>query len=57
MLFSFSEFYPNGGLSDVLNSFDTLQECMNYIENQSLSEFSYIFDRIEGIITKDLCAE
>jgi hypothetical protein len=52
MIFSFTEFYPSGGLSDVMESFDDFADAIAYIKGYS-SEYLYIFDRINGEIVYD----
>lgn len=55
LLFSFSEFYPGGGLDDIRDEFDTLNDAMAYIDNNlyDLSEYAYLFDCEERQIIWD----
>jgi hypothetical protein len=56
MLFSFPEYYPSGGIGDVLKDFDSLEEAKEFLERPDIhisSDSCYVFDRIEGRIVYD----
>jgi hypothetical protein len=51
MVFSFPEYYPSGGLSDVIGDYDTIEEAKEAIEKGDIfisSDFCYVFDREIG---------
>lgn len=59
-LFSFSEYYPSGGLSDVRKMFDSVDEANKHIDiclsgesEYYLSEYWYLWDRLEDKIIRD----
>ncbi len=50
-LFSFSEFYPNGGLSDIQGAYDTFDEAITAYKEADIfisSDACYIFDKELG---------
>lgn len=50
MIFSVVEYYPSGGLSDVVASFDTEQEAYDWLEkNPPDIGSTTIFDRVRGV--------
>lgn len=49
MVFSYSEYYPSGGLSDVVDSFDNLEDAEKCFAECG-GDSATIFDRINGII-------
>lgn len=51
MVFRCNTYYPEGGLSDVDESFDTLEEAIKFCKERYY-DFRYIFDRIEGKIVE-----
>lgn len=51
MLFAYDNYYPSGGQTDVLGSFDTLEEARNRTYAKEYQYFE-IFDRIEGLFIK-----
>ncbi len=49
IVFGFDKYYPDGGMRDVLHSYDLKQdaiECANIAE----FEFVQVFDRVEGLV-------
>lgn len=48
LLFTYSNYYPLGGLCDMSNSFDTEAEAIKYAR-ESVDDYQEIYDRIEGI--------
>jgi hypothetical protein len=48
LLFDFPEYYPSGGLSDVVAEFDTEEEAQSYIKDRlkkyGFSDYAYLFD-------------
>jgi len=51
LLFVFQEHYPFGGLNDIHNSFDSIEEANKFITNTNLDldlNFFHILDRIKG---------
>lgn len=51
LVFAFEDYYPGGGLVDCEASFDTEQECADYIlGTNNFSSFHWqVYDRIEGV--------
>lgn len=56
MVFEYANYYPSGGLSDVEQSFDTLDEAKEYCEELSKPpkwrlkcDYYEVFDRVEGV--------
>jgi hypothetical protein len=52
LVFTYPVYYPFGGLSDLVGSFDTVEECKELIraEGSTYNEiYNEIYDRIEGI--------
>lgn len=49
LLFKISEFYPSGGLSDVIESFEDLESAVEYVEEKSIYVGVYIWDRINDV--------
>ncbi len=47
MIFEYIQYYPSGGLCDVVRDFDTLNEILDYSDYDETS--MEIFDRIEGV--------
>lgn len=48
MVFEISEYYPTGGLSDVVDSFDFINEVWRKYPADGLNAIQ-VFDRIEGV--------
>ena len=48
MIFAYSSYYPSGGLEDVINSFDTLEEALRSPVPKG-EDYSYIWDRIDDV--------
>ena len=48
LLFAYDTYYPSGGLCDLVNSYDTVQEAVSEA-NKHASDYKEIYDRIEGI--------
>ena len=48
LVFTYPDYYPAGGLSDLAGSFDTVEECKELIRDEG-SSYNEIYDRIEGI--------
>lgn len=52
LVFGIFDCYPSGGISDLEDSFDTLEEAIGFItikiENETLINSFQIYDRIEG---------
>lgn len=44
LLFSFADYYPSGGLGDLIGEYDTAEESLVGASEKSLSEYAYIFD-------------
>lgn len=52
-LFSFSEFYPSGGLSDIVGAYDSIQEGIAATTDSKIfisNDSCYIFDKLLGKI-------
>lgn len=47
LVFDFDLYNPGGGLFDQVESFDSVQECFDFLIQKS-SDFQQIYDRIEG---------
>ncbi len=47
------EYYPSGGISDCITSFDTLEECKAQPILWLNIDSAYVFDRFEGEIVFD----
>lgn len=58
LLFSYPEYYPSGGLGDVLHEFDSL-EVQPFVDAliYGLSESAYVFDCEKREIVKDYSIE
>lgn len=57
LIFTFSDYYPSGGLSDVAASFDTIEEAKKAITDSSIHislDSCYVWDRITGETIFDL---
>jgi len=55
MVFEFKEFYPEGGLEDCTNDFDTLEDaekCYEDGKKEGYFNYRHLFDRVEGVIIK-----
>lgn len=48
LLFGYDTYYPLGGMNDLIDSFDTIEEAIDAIKNDN-SDCHEIYDRIEGI--------
>jgi hypothetical protein len=51
LLFTYLDYYPSGGMSDLMESFDTIDECKQYISKQEnlLMDNYDIYDRVQGM--------
>ncbi len=49
MVFTALHYYPDGGLQDVVGSYDTLEEAETHLNSLDDEYNGSIFDRIEGI--------
>ena len=47
LCFAFCEYYPVGGMEDMSDSFDNLENAINHLKDD-LNDYRYIYDRIEG---------
>lgn len=45
LLFAFDHYYPSGGLRDVVNSYDTLEEAIDDVSRFGKPDEMYILDR------------
>lgn len=52
MVFAYSDYYPLGGLSDVLDSFDDLEPAEKCFTECGY-DYAILFDRIDGIVIMD----
>jgi len=48
LVFSSIDYYPNGGLDDLIGTCDTIEDCKELIKPIA-SRYNQIYDRIEGI--------
>lgn len=48
LVFGCFTYYPLGGLDDLLDTFDSIDECHGLINND-VYDYYYIYDRIEGV--------
>lgn len=48
LLFEYYQYYPGGGIGDMTNSFETIEEAVEAAKN-SKYDYQDIYDRIEGI--------
>lgn len=50
MFFQIEAYYPSGGLSDCDESFDTLEEALNYMKLKNYHAYECeLFDRVQGV--------
>ena len=51
LVFEYHDYYPMGGINDCVASFDTEQECANFIAPRMHDCFLNweVYDRIEGV--------
>lgn len=50
LVFQYRGYYPNGGIGDLIESFDYIQEAIEFINrNEGYYEFHHIYDRVEGV--------
>ena len=47
LVFFYYQYYPDGGLGDLDNTFDTIKEAVEYIEREN-KDFYDLYDRVEG---------
>ena len=47
LVFGYDRYYPNGGMSDCIGSFDTIEEAKNAVREDN-PDFWDIYDRFEG---------
>ena len=52
MVFAYSDFYPAGGLSDVVDSFDNIEDAEKCFAECGC-DYAIIFDRETGVIISD----
>ena len=52
IVFAYSRWYPNGGLEDVVNSFDDYEDAKKCFEDCEC-DYAVFFDRIEGVVLLD----
>lgn len=45
ILFQFETCYPGGGLGDISESFDTLEEAIEFAKREGRRDFNYVIDR------------
>jgi hypothetical protein len=54
MVFELVQYYPSGGISDCMESYDTLEEAKRIVVGKNLDNrlrsMYEIFDRIEGVM-------
>jgi len=48
LVFGFDFYYPQGGIWDVLATYDTLEECKR-LTRKKICENYQVYDRIEGV--------
>jgi len=48
LVFTYPQYYPAGGLWDMDVSFDTVEECKEFIKDEG-SDNNEIYDRVKGI--------
>lgn len=53
MVFAYSQYYPTGGLGDVVGSFDTLAAAHDCREENMGHDYVTIWDRIDDIVYYD----
>lgn len=51
LVFKFEQYYPAGGMNDLIESFDLLEEAVESITGSE--DNCQIYDRVEGIMIKD----
>jgi hypothetical protein len=50
LLFSFSYYYPEGGINDLYGTYDTAKEAVEAIDNIKIcNDETHIYDRVEGL--------
>ena len=49
LAFGFDQYYPGGGMGDMIDSFDTIPEAIECIKNDS-SDYNDVYDRIKGVV-------
>lgn len=52
IVFAYLERYANGGLEDVVNSFDDVEDAIKCFEGCGC-DYGVVFDRIEGVVVLD----
>jgi hypothetical protein len=54
MVFEIEQYYPSGGVSDCIESYDTLEEAKQRLDKEKLDNrlrsMYEVFDRIEGVM-------
>ena len=53
MVFAYSQYYPTGGLGDVVGSFDTLAAAHECREETMGNDYVTIWDRLDDIVYYD----
>lgn len=48
LVFACDQYYPNGGMADMVASFDTLEEALDCVRNDG-HDWQDIYDRMKGI--------
>ena len=48
LVFGYSSYYPTGGMNDLVDSFDTVKECIECIKNDS-EDYHEVYDRMKGL--------
>jgi len=49
LVFGFDYYYPEGGLSDVLATYDTIEECKKLTRKKEFKHYQ-VYDRAEGVV-------
>lgn len=47
LVFTYDDFYPSGGMTDLKESFDDIDEALEFIKNQKYVN-AELYDRIDG---------
>ncbi len=55
LVFTYSSYYPLGGMSDMKESFDTIEEAIEFIKKDDY-DYKELYDRVEGVeINYNIC--
>jgi hypothetical protein len=49
LLFAYDRYYPGGGLGDLVDSYNTIEEAVVAAKGDK-SDYKEIYDRIEGVM-------